>query len=172
MEPLTQRSDIQTIGQHIQQHIHENWERIYHNLHEEMVRRYPEIGDSVYGLYGQQLFRPVHDHFKQVGLRAIPRLPGSFINSREWGPEEERQRWMWSKIVSAEGAAVGTIVTIFYHDHLQIHIPRAFDLIALPETAKGEVINTLSQMSAEFGEALEAREEIALYLTQMAQGEM
>jgi hypothetical protein len=78
---------------------------------------------------------------------------------------------MWSKIVSADGAAVGTIVTIFYHDHLQIRIPRAFDVIALAETAKGEVIEALSQRSAEFRDALEAREEIALYLAQLEQAE-
>lgn len=74
MKPLTPTSDIHTIGRYIQHHIHQNWQPIYHNLHAEMIARYPEMGDTVYGLYGQKLFRPVHNHFKQVGLRAIPRL--------------------------------------------------------------------------------------------------
>src|SRR5687768_12115987 len=144
MDSLTKNSNIEAIRRYLEQHIQENWQRVYRDVHQEMIDRYPQIGDTVYGLYGQRLFRPVHDYFKQVGLQAIPRLPGSFINSREWGPEEERQRWMWSKIVSAGGTAVGTIVIIFYHDHLQVRIPRAFEVIALEETTKGEVIKALS----------------------------
>jgi hypothetical protein len=161
-------SDIHTLGRYIQQHIHEHWEAVYQSTQPEMLERYAEIGDSVYGIYGAHLFRPVHAELKQAGLRATPRLPGNFSISREWGPEDERQRWMWSKISTTEDAAVGTIVTIFYHDHLQIRIPRAFQVIALEETSKREVVKALSRRSSDFKDALEAKIEIAQYLQQLS----
>jgi hypothetical protein len=160
-------SDIQALAGYIQQYIDDEWEAVYQQNREEMVRRYAEIGDTVYGIYGARLFRPVHAQMKEAGLRATPRLPGSFNDSREWGPEDERERWMWSKITRADGAAVGTIVTVFYHDHLQIRIPRAFQVIPLEVTGKRAVVAALSRQSAEFRDALEARIEIAQYLHQI-----
>jgi hypothetical protein len=160
-------SDIHALARYIQQHIDDNWEMVYQQNREEMARRYGEIGDTVYGIYGARLFRPVHAQMKEEGLRATPRLPGHFNSSREWGPEDERERWMWSKITTAEGAAVGTIVTVFYHDHLQIRIPRAFRVIPLEATGKRAVVAALSRRSAEFGDALEARIEIAQYLASL-----
>jgi hypothetical protein len=157
-------SDIHALARYIQRYIDENWEALYQESRDEMVQRYGEIGDTVYGIYGARLFRPVHAQMKEVGLRATPRLPGHFNSSREWGPEDERERWMWSKITMADGAAVGTIVTVFYHDHLQIRIPRAFRVIPLAVTGKRAVVAALSQQSAEFRDALEARIEIAQYL--------
>jgi hypothetical protein len=160
--------DIHTIARYLQRHINEHWGRVYRDCREEMIARYDEIGDSVYGIYGSRLFRPVHEQLREAGLRATPRLPGSFPMSREWGPEDDRQRWMWSKITAADGAAVGTIVTVFFHDHLQIRIPRAFEVIALEVTAKREVVKALSRLSPEFKDALEAKIEIAQYLAQLA----
>ena len=76
---------------------------------------------------------------------------------------------MWSKITKADGAALGTIVTVFYHDHLQIRIPRAFKIIALEVTTKGDVIKALSRLSTDFKDALEAKIEIAQYLAGLAE---
>lgn len=163
-----QSSDIHTIARYIQRYINENWETVYQDCREEMVARYDDIGDSVYGIYGSRLFRHIHDQFKEARLRATPRLPGSFTISREWGLEDDRQRWMWSKIATADGAALGTIVTVFFHDHLQIRIPRAFQVIALEETTKRDVVKTLSLLSPDFKDALEAKIEIAQYLASLA----
>jgi hypothetical protein len=161
-------SDIHAIARTIEQYIHENWEAVFQDSRDEMIERYAEIGDSVYGIYGSRLFRHIHDQFREAGLRATPRLPGSFSISREWGPEDDRERWMWSKITKADGAAPGTIVTVFYHDHLQIRIPRAFKIIGLEATTKGDVIKALSRLSADFKDALEAKIEIAQYLEGLA----
>jgi hypothetical protein len=161
--------DIHTMGRYIQQHIDENWQAVYEETREEMLARYPEIGDSVYGIYGAHLFRHVHSQLKEARLKASPRLPGSFTISREWGPEDERQRWMWSKVITAEVAGIGTIVTAFFHDHTQIRIPRPFLITALEVTSNGAVIKALSRISAEFRDAREAKIEIAEYLAQLAQ---
>jgi len=164
-------SDIHTLGRYIQQHIDENWQQIFEANKEEMIRRYPEIGDTVYGIYGTKVFKYIHDQLSEVALKAVPRLPGSFTVSREWGNDEtDRQRWMWSKITRKDGTPLGTIVTVFHHDHEQIRIPRPFQIIALEETSKGTVVAALSNRSTDFKNAEEAKIEIARYLAQMAQG--
>ena len=166
-------SDIFTIGRYIQQYVNEHWEAIFQANRDEMIRLYPEIGDSVYGVYGNKLFKALHEEFKAHGLRATPKLPGSLNISREWGDDErDRQRWMWSKIVGADGTAIGTIVTVFFHDHIEIRIPHIFQIIALKETSKGAVIETLSHMSPDFAAAIDMKEEVALYMQQMEASEV
>lgn len=157
--------DIFTLGRYIEQHIAANWEPIFLSNRDEMIARYDEIGDAVYGLYGTRLFRSIHDQLCLVGLKATPRLPGRFDSSREWGEDEtDRQRWMWSKITAtADGTPFVTIVTVFFHDHVEIRIPRPFQIIALKETSKADVVKALSTLSADFKNALEARIEYAQY---------
>jgi hypothetical protein len=163
-----QSSDIFTIANYVQQYVNEHWNAIFQENRDEMVRLYPEIGDSVYGVYGNKLFKVLHEEFKANGLRATPKLPGSLNMSREWGDDErDRQRWMWSKIIGADGTAIGTIVTVFYHDHIEIRIPRVFQIIALKETSKSAVIEALSQMSSDFANAMDMKTEVALYIQQM-----
>lgn len=159
--------DIHALAEEVQAHINTHWEAVYHANRQEMIDRYPEIGDSVYGIYGARLFQPIHARFKEAGIKATPRLPGNFGMSREWGPEEERQRWMWSKITRLDGIAIGTLVTVFYHDHVQVRIPRAFEIIPLPVTTKNEVIKALSARSEDFKNALEAKIEIEQYLASL-----
>lgn len=159
----TGNQDIDTLGRYIEQYVNENWERVAREMHDEMVAKYDEIGDTVYGMYGATLFKPIHDELKTVGWVAKPRLPGNFGISREWGPETERQRWMWSRVVATDGTDIGTIVVAFFHDHEQIRIPRAHPIIALTETTKGYVVRALSAISEEFKNALEARVEYAAY---------
>lgn len=165
-------SDIFTIAQSIERYVNENWERVFEHVQQEMNDRYEEIGDGVYGIYGTELFRAVHTQFKQVGLRSVPRLPiGNFATSREFGEEDDRQRWFWSKITTMEGATVGTIAIVYHHDHVQIRIPRPPGVIALKETSKAAVVAALSRISPEFGNALEARVEYAEYYQQGAASE-
>ncbi len=157
--------DIQTIAAYIQQHVDEQWETVFQQYREKIVAAYDDIGEAVYGMYGLYLFRPVHAQFKQVGLKATPRLPGHLDSSREWGPDDDRQRWMWSKITSTEdGQPIGTIVTVYYHDHINIRVPRAPCIIGLDAVRKADVIAALSALSEDFSQALDARAEYALYL--------
>lgn len=159
--------DISTIGRYVQQHVDQHWEPVFLSMRDEMIASYDELGDAVYGVYGAKLFKPVHDQFKALGLRANSRLPGNLNISREWGDDDsDRQRWMWSKI-TVDGTAIGTIVTVFYHDHIQIRIPRSFRIIPLEAVSKGDVIRALSEMSDDFRNALDMTEEIAEYMAQL-----
>src|ERR1700753_231457 len=76
---------IFALGHYIEEHVAAHWESVFAENRDEMVARYDEIGDPVYGLYGTRLFRPIHDQLRLVGLKATPRLPGHFDSSREWG---------------------------------------------------------------------------------------
>jgi hypothetical protein len=158
---------ITVIAEHIQQHVNANWQTTFDACHAELIEKFPQIGDSVYGIYGNNLFKPVVKQIKEAGFRITPKLPGNFMISREWGEETDRQRWMWSKVTTAEGEPVGTLVIVFYHDHETIRIPRAFEVIALEATSKGDVIRALSQRSPEFASAREAKIEIAEYLASL-----
>jgi hypothetical protein len=163
----SQRRDIHALARYVERHLSADWEAAFEDTKAEMLGRYEEIGDSVYAIYGTRLFRPVQDQFKAAGLRAAPRLPfGNFSSSREWGPEDDRQRWFWSKI-TADSESLGTIVVVFYHDHEQIRIPRPPGIHTLEVTSRGAVVRALSQLSPEFGEALDMKAEIAQYMASL-----
>jgi hypothetical protein len=160
--------DIHTIARYVQQHVNAEWEIAFEATQARMVELYPQIGDSVYAMYGKRLFQHIHDQFKTVGLQATPKLPGSLPPSREWGDDEsDRQRWMWSKITTTDGKPVGTLVCVYFHDHIQIRIPRAPQIMALQATSKTAVIAALSSMSGDFKAAVDMKAEIALYFQQL-----
>jgi hypothetical protein len=158
------QQDIHSIARSIQAHIQAEWENSFRATEPKMQAMYSQIGDSVYAIYGKHLFQAIHEQFKALSLQASPKLPGSLMNSREWGADEsDRERWMWSKI-SKDGKAIGTIVIAVYHDHEQIRIPRPFKVIALEETSQAAVIKALSQLSPEFKNAPDMKEEVAAWL--------
>jgi hypothetical protein len=175
-QELRSDSDIFAIARFIEQHVTAHWDGVFQACRQEMIDRYDEIGDAVYGLYATRLFQPILKEMRKVGLKSAPRLPtGGFADSREWGEDEaDRQRWFWSKITKVgttqDVTALGTIAVAFHHDHLQIRIPRPMQIMALTETSKGAVVAALSRLSPEFGQALEARVEYAAYYEQNATG--
>src|SRR5262245_36583898 len=126
MNTLPANADIHTIAGAIAGHIAENWQASFVAVQAEMAERYAEIGESVYAIYGKHLFKPVQGGLKSAGLRHVPRLPfGGFMASREWGPEDNRERWFWSKLTRADGSAAGTMALAFYHDHINLRIPQS-----------------------------------------------
>ncbi|MBV9786704.1 MAG: hypothetical protein JOZ51_00910 [Chloroflexi bacterium] len=165
-ELLTESSEpaIFAIGRFIEAQIAENWQRVLETRHDRLIDTYHRLGEMVYGAYGEFLFRPIRQEIKQAGFRLAPRLPGEFDISREWGTEEDRQRWMWSTVSTADGTAIGTIVVKYYHDHTEFRVPRPPAILALTETGKDAVVDALSRHSSDFNQAIEASIEIAEYL--------
>ncbi|RXZ84877.1 hypothetical protein EBB07_02345 [Paenibacillaceae bacterium] len=157
---------IEAIAGYIGNYIREEAQAVLHNNQERLLKAYNEAGDAAYGTYLNLLFLPIHKQFKKMGFRLDPHLPGNFDISREWGNEEqtEQQRWMWSTVYSSNGTALGTLVTIVYHDHSQFRIPRLPQIIALSEIGKVDVVAALSLRSPEFEEALEFTLEYERYL--------
>jgi hypothetical protein len=165
--------DIHAIGRFIEAQIAATWGAVLEQNAAKLADAYAKGGDMAYGTYLTLLFRPIHKRLKEAGLTAKPRFPGDFQISREWGraDETDQQRWMWSAVNSVTDGALGTIVTIVFHDHTQFRLPRAPRIIALAETGKRAVIAELSRRSTDFRDAREASIEIAEYLQSLqAQG--
>lgn len=158
--------DIQSVAKFLEQHVNQHYDAVFQGMKQEMIDLYPTLGDTVYGKYIDALMRPAIETLKAKRVKSRPRLPGSLMPSREWGAETERQRWMWSKI-STEDRDLGTIAFGFYHDHEQIRIPRAPQIVALDATAKRDVIAALSAQFPEFADAIDMKQEIAEYMAQM-----
>ncbi|MUL37982.1 DUF6022 family protein [Gloeocapsopsis dulcis] len=159
-------SDIYAIGRYIANHITENWQTLLLKNQDKLLNAFNKAGDMAYGAYCYKLFRPVHQQLKYAGLHPSPWFPGDFNISREWGNanQSDQQRWMWSTIKSNEGKALGTIVTIIFHDHTQFRLPHQPQVIALTETSKEGVVKVLSKRSTDFKNALEFQIEYAEYL--------
>lgn len=156
--------DIFTLVDAIDEHLAAHWQTLWQTRYDRLLEAYGRIGELAYGAYGELLFRPIHRQLKQAGLRPTPRFPGNFEISREWGPEHDRQRWMWSTITAADGAVIGTMVTLYFHDHTEFRLPRQPGVIALAETGKEAVVAALGRRSADFQQAREAKIEIEEYL--------
>jgi hypothetical protein len=164
------RIHIFALGGEIETYLAAEWRSILDENSEKLADAWQRAGEMAYGTYLDLLYRPVHRWLKESGLRAVPKLPGEFEISREWGdgPDEtDQQRWMWSTIETMEGTPVGTIVTITPHDHTQFRIPRAPGVVALAETGKDAVVDALCRRSPEFAAAREASIEIAEYMASL-----
>jgi hypothetical protein len=162
----SQKNPIDSVASYIEEYVTENWQAVFSNNQEKLQRAYKEAGDMAYGTYLNLLFLPIHRQLKEVGLRPEPHFPGEFDISREWGNEGEndQQRWMWSTVYSPSNERLGTIVTVVYHDHTQLRVPRQPRIIALRETGKDNVVAALSLLSPNFKQALKFTEEYEEYL--------
>lgn len=160
------QTDIFAIGREIETYVAGEWQSILDENRDRLADAWTRAGEMAYGAYLDLLYRPVHRWLREDGLRAAPKLPGEFDISREWGnaDETDQERWMWSTIESAEGVALGTIVTITPHDHTRFRVPRAPEIIALAETGKDAVADALSRRSPQFAAAREASIEIAAWM--------
>jgi hypothetical protein len=165
----THANDIFGLANHVDGFVETTWEAVLRDKHDKLMDAYARAGDMAYGTYLDILFRPVEKQFKQAGLKLDPGLPGDFNISREWGnaDETDQQRWFWCAVVARDGAPIGTLVTIVYHDHSQFRLPRRPRTFGLSEWGKDAVVAVLSQRSEDFRQAREASVEIAEYLQRL-----
>ena len=139
---------IETVATYVQQYLDEHWQQVMQRHRPELEEIRVRAGGPAYARYSQELFRPVYDELKQEGLTCDPALPGTFPLSREqWGPEEERERRFWCVLHEQGGRDLGTLVTRFFHDHTQLHIPRPPAVLAFANTNQ-TIIAQLIERSA------------------------
>lgn len=138
-------STIRVLADYIQQYVDMQWQRVLEEGREGLLRVYDDAGEPAYGAYAQRLLRPVREQLERAGVLSEPGFPGTLSTSREWGPAEERERWMWSVMRRAQGAPIGTIVVGLFHDHTRFRIPRPPDVLALEETDTDAIIQVVSQ---------------------------
>lgn len=136
---------IQTLADYVQNHVREQWRQVLDESREELLRLYDKSGEPAYGAYAQRLFRPIREQLEWAGFLFEPRFPGTLSTSREWGPPEERERWMWSVVRQERGASLGTLVMGLFHDHTRFRIPRSPGVLALKETDDDGIVETISR---------------------------
>jgi len=125
---------VETVATYVQQYVDAHRQDVWQQHLPEIEQVYQQAGDPAYGLYSRTLFRPLEEELKQTGLTCDPALPGTFPLSREqWGPEQERERRFWCVLRQENGAALGTLVTRFFHDQTRLRLPQA-KILALAET--------------------------------------
>lgn len=101
-----------------------------------------KMGEPAYGFYNRGLFAPIQDELAEQGLTCDPALPGSLkLSEEEWGPEDFRERRMWTLLVDERPEAspiapaqMGALVTRFFHDHTELRLPAPPSMVAVAET--------------------------------------
>jgi hypothetical protein len=164
--PDQARDDIFALADFIQNVVDARLHLLWSGLEDEYQTLFETVGDMAYGKFNGLLLQPVRKAMADAGLKASPRLPGSFQSSREWGNQDEthQQRWMTSKIIKDNGTVLGTIAIGSHHDHSRFRLPRSPEVIALRVSRPKEVVAALSIIKPEFAEAEEFRIWYAKYL--------
>ena len=147
--------DVQAIAQQIQALIDERLIQILPARQAEFDSRFARDGDMAYGALNTELFLPVRKLLRDLGLRARPRLPGGFQESREWGNADEthQQRWMWSFLQDDAGRSVGAIAVGSHHDHSRFRLPRSPEVLGLAATTLDDLVIEMSDLHSEFAQA-------------------
>jgi hypothetical protein len=150
-EWLSERRErtIETLASYIEQWIHEQWHLVLEQNLEELVHLYDKAGEAAYGRYAGRLFRPIHGQLTQAGFLSSPSFPGTLSTSREWGPLEERERWMWSVVREAAGIPVGALVVRLVHDHTQFRLPSAPSVLAVKETDTNAIVQAILHVAGQ-----------------------
>jgi hypothetical protein len=148
----TNEITIHTLIRYIEQYIAEQWQSVLQESHKELLYLYDQAGEgAAYGTYAQRLFRPVQEQLKRAGFHS--NFPGTLSASREWGPPDKRERWMWSVVYSPQSESLGTTVIIYFHDHTQFRIPQSPKILALEVTETNAIVEALSRISLHFKSA-------------------
>lgn len=147
--PAQDENTVQTLADYVQAQVREHWRQVLEENWEELRHRYDEVGEPAYGVFAQKLFRPVQEQLERTGFTSEPRFPGALSASKEWGPSEERQRWLWSVVRRGRGAPLGTLVVGFFHDHTRFRIPRSPSVLALKETDADAIVGAIVRAAGE-----------------------
>lgn len=155
MKPLAEflseqgEATIQTLARYIGQSLEEHWQPVLHQRRHELEQLFAQAGEPAYSTYAAALCRPIQTQLTQAGFLANPRFPGRLAASMEWGPIEERERWMWCVVRPTEEAPIGALVLQLYHDHTQFRIPHPPGVLALEETETPGIVAALVQLKGE-----------------------
>ena len=116
---------VETCAAWIDEWLDARWEDVWRSQLGHLQQVWEEIGEPAYGVYNRELFRPVQSALTREAFTCRPRLPGNLSLSEEhWGPEDFRERRMWTLLVDADGTQLGALVTRFFHDHTELRLPR------------------------------------------------
>lgn len=127
-------NDIHAVAAWIDGQIAETWEIRWHEHLPAITALHETRGEPAYGLYNRVLFAPVQERLVAAGVTASPALPGTLpLSAEDWGPQDHRERRMWTLVRDRDGALLGAVVTRFFHDHTALRLPARPSVVGLAE---------------------------------------
>lgn len=127
--------DLETVVDFIQQSVDEQWQQLWEQHLPQLEEVYRKSGDRAYAAFARILFGPIEQELRSEGLICEQSLPGTFPLSREqWGPQDARERRLWTLLRQENGEKLGTLVTRYFHDHTWLHLPQPPEVLGLQET--------------------------------------
>ncbi|MGH3793516.1 MAG: DUF6022 family protein [Pseudonocardiaceae bacterium] len=100
-----------------------------------LEKAFDTAGEPAYGIYNRGLFAPLQKALKEHDLTCDPALPGTLpLSEEKWGPDNFRERRMWTLLYNESGRPLGAIVTRFFHDHTELRLPAPPTVVGLRET--------------------------------------
>jgi len=128
-------SPLVTVAEWIGGRLHDEWLASWNEQLPRLTEAWERIGEPAYGIYNRELFRAIQVELDAEGFTCSPRLPGNLDNSEEhWGPEDFRERRMWTILRDSTGTSLGALVTRFFHDHTLLRLPAAPIMEAVAQT--------------------------------------
>ncbi len=126
--------NVVTVADWVAQELASSWQASW-QAHLPMISEaYQRMGEPAYGLYNRELFVPIQARLAVAGLSCKPPLPGTLpLSEEDWGPEDHRERRMWTLLYDEQGRKIGAIVTRFFHDHTQLRLPEPPTAVGLSE---------------------------------------
>ncbi len=140
---------IHTIASYIRQYLREQYQIVLQEQKEKLLQLYATAGEQTYGYYSRGLFGPLQEQLTRAGFICEPDFPGDFraTSIEYWGPPEERERCLWCVVRNEQGTVLGTLVTQFFHDHIQFRLPHPPGIFVLEETDSEAILEALSHAS-------------------------
>jgi len=131
---------IAAVAGWVAQELASTWEVSWQDHLPMVSEAYQRMGEPAYGLYNRELFAPLQARLAAAGLVCKPPLPGTLpLSEEDWGPQDHRERRMWTLLHDEHGTAIGAIVTRFFHDHTQLRLPAPPTAVGLAEVNHDQI---------------------------------
>ena len=125
---------VATVAGWVAEQLASSWQTSWQDHLPMISQAYKRMGEPAYGLYNRELFAPIQARLTAAGLVCKPAMPGTLpLSEEDWGPEDHRDRRMWTLLYDEQGPGIGTIVTRFFHDHTQLRLPEPPTVVGLSE---------------------------------------
>jgi hypothetical protein len=151
-------STIHSIAAYVRSYVDANYQRVFAEHQEQLLRIFAQVGEPAYGAFGRALFQPLGEELARHGLQCDNSLPGTLQTSIErWGPPEDRERCLWTTVRKADDTPPGVLVTRLFHYHTRFRLPRPPRVFALEVYDAQAIVETLLHTRARITDGQEQR---------------
>ncbi|RAL26903.1 DUF6022 family protein [Thermoflavimicrobium daqui] len=136
---------IKEIGSLIEDYVTAHWQKVLEENYDLLLQSFKKIGEPTYGIYLKKLMTPVFEQLFKAGFqfKSILNLHDSL---EEWGPQENRDRMLWSVVKDQENNPIGTFIIELFHSHTQFAIPSMPRVFVLEEIERENIIKAIRRI--------------------------